>query len=66
MFTSRAENRLSLRADTASLRLCDIAIKNNMLNKEEATYKTFLHAYNKLYAFIKVPKLHTTIKNTFI
>ncbi len=58
MFTSRAENRLSLRADTAPLRLCDIAIKNNMLNKEEkTTYKTFLHAYNKLYAFIKSSKI---------
>ena len=35
MFTSRAENRLFLRADTAPLRLCDIAIENNMLHKEE-------------------------------
>tara|TARA_A100001037_G_scaffold124258_1_gene112838 strand:- start:64 stop:525 length:462 start_codon:yes stop_codon:yes gene_type:complete len=29
-----------------------------MLNKEEqATYKTFLHAYNELYAFIKSSKI---------
>ena len=58
MFTSRAENRLSLRADTAPLRLCDIAIKNKMLaDDERATYKTFLRAYNSLYTFIKSSKI---------
>ena len=35
MFTSRSENRLSLRADTAHDRLSPIAIKNDMLDKNE-------------------------------
>ncbi len=49
MFTSRAENRLTLRADTAPLRLCGFAIKNNMLNKEEAgIYKDYKKAFGSL------------------
>ena len=61
MFTSRAENRLSLRADTAPLRLCPIAIKNNMLaNKEKKTYVSFLNDYNKLYNYVSKAK---TIQN---
>jgi tRNA uridine 5-carboxymethylaminomethyl modification enzyme len=35
MFTSRSENRLSLRADTAHDRLSPVAIKNDMLDKNE-------------------------------
>ena len=58
MFTSRAENRLFLRADTAGLRLCDIAIKNNMLNKEEqAVFVTFKKQYDGLYKKIQSAKI---------
>ena len=49
MFTSRAENRLFLRADTAPLRLCDIAIENNMLNKKESLcFLKFKTQYGRL------------------
>ena len=58
MFTSRAENRLSLRADTAPLRLCDIAIQNNMLtSKQIDIYKDFFNNYNKLNSLISKTKL---------
>jgi len=44
MFTSRAENRLSLRGDTAIFRLAPISIQNNLLTKTQKkhvqTYKT--------------------------
>ena len=43
MFTSRAENRLTLRADTACFRLCDVAIQNNMLTKKEAKHYSSLY-----------------------
>ena len=58
MFTSRAENRLSLRADTAPLRLCDIAIQNNMLNANQIdVYKDFFNNYNKLNSLVSKTKL---------
>ena len=58
MFTSRAENRLSLRADTAPLRLCDIAIQNNMLTDSQINiYKDFFNNYNKLNSLISKTKL---------
>ena len=58
MFTSRAENRLSLRADTAPLRLCDIAIQNNMLTSKQINiYKDFFNNYNKLNSLISKTKL---------
>jgi len=58
MFTSRAENRLFLRADTAPLRLCDIAIKNNMLNKKESSvFLNFKSQYNSLYKTINKTKI---------
>ena len=58
MFTSRAENRLSLRADTAPLRLCDIAIQNNMLTANQIdVYKDFSNNYNKLNSLVSKTKL---------
>jgi len=58
MFTSRAENRLFLRADTAPLRLCHIAIKNNMLNKKEIDlFLNFKTQYNDLYKKINKTKI---------
>ena len=58
MFTSRAENRLSLRADTAPLRLCDIAIQNNMLTSSQIdTYKDFFSSYTKLNSLVSKTKL---------
>ena len=58
MFTSRAENRLSLRADTAPLRLCDIAIQNNMLTSNQIdVYKDFFNNYNKLNSLVSKTKL---------
>ena len=58
MFTSRAENRLSLRADTAPLRLCDIAIQNNMLTANQIdVYKGFFNNYNKLNSLVSKTKL---------
>ena len=58
MFTSRAENRLSLRADTAPLRLCDIAIQNNMLTSSQVDiYKDFFSNYTKLNSLVSKTKL---------
>ena len=58
MFTSRAENRLSLRADTAPLRLCDIAIQNNMLTSSQIdVYKDFFNNYTKLNFLVSKTKL---------
>ena len=58
MFTSRAENRLSLRADTAPLRLCDIAIQNNMLTSSQIDiYKDFFSNYTKLNSLVSKTKL---------
>ena len=57
MFTSRAENRLFLRADTAGLRLCDIAIQNNMLtNKEKQVFEKFKAQYNALFKKVQTAK----------
>lgn len=59
MFTSRAENRLFLRADTAPLRLCDIAIKNNMLNsKEKDVFYNFKNQYYELYDLVRKSKIN--------
>ena len=58
MFTSRAENRLFLRADTAPFRLCDIAIKQNMLSKKESTYfKQYKTEYENLLQDLKLLKI---------
>ena len=58
MFTSRAENRLALRADTAPLRLSDIAIKNNMLNKTQTkVYKKYKNDLNELLQQIQTIKI---------
>ncbi len=58
MFTSRAENRLFLRADTAPLRLCAIAIENKMLNdKEVAVYNNFKEQYDSLFSLVNKTKL---------
>lgn len=58
MFTSRAENRLFLRADTAPLRLCSIAIKNNMLNEKEIViYEKFKKEYDSLFCLVNKSKI---------
>ena len=58
MFTSRAENRLFLRADTAGLRLCEIGIKNNMLSDDEKdVFIKFKAQYEELYNKILKTKL---------
>ena len=57
MFTSRAENRLFLRADTAGLRLCDIAIQNNMLtDKEKKVFERFKKQYDDLFKRVQTAK----------
>ena len=58
MFTSRAENRLTLRSDTAPVRLSEIALKHNMLNSKETKI------YNKYKR--DVERLVVDIKNTKI
>ena len=58
MFTSRAENRLFLRADTAPFRLCDIAIAQNMLSKKELAYfKQYQTEYANLLKDLKPLKI---------
>jgi tRNA uridine 5-carboxymethylaminomethyl modification enzyme len=54
MFTSRSENRLSLRAETAPLRLGPIAEQYGLYtNKEALILKKFQASYNKLMLQIK-------------
>jgi tRNA uridine 5-carboxymethylaminomethyl modification enzyme len=58
MFTSRAENRLTLRSDTAPFRLSEIALKNNMLNtKETKVYKKYKKDFKRLFQDIKKIKI---------
>tara|TARA_B100000686_G_scaffold328519_1_gene388591 strand:- start:591 stop:1382 length:792 start_codon:yes stop_codon:yes gene_type:complete len=65
MFTSRAENRLFLRADTAPLRLCDIAIKNNLLNKKEKkVFVEYKQKYKELSLLINSTKVFFKNKTT--
>tara|TARA_B100000700_G_scaffold107672_1_gene121471 strand:- start:556 stop:2379 length:1824 start_codon:yes stop_codon:yes gene_type:complete len=59
MFTSRAENRLFLRADTAPLRLCGIAIKHNMLNtKDKKFFMQYQQDYNDLQQIVNSIKIN--------
>jgi tRNA uridine 5-carboxymethylaminomethyl modification enzyme len=67
MFTSRAENRLFLRADTAGLRLCEIGIKNNMLaDDEKDIFIKFKAQYKELYKKILKTKLVYNDKPVFL
>ena len=53
MFTSRAENRLSLRAETAYFRLSEQAIAFDLYGaKQIKTYRLFKNKYNELYNLI--------------
>ncbi len=62
MFTSRAENRLSLRAETAPLRLGGIAIKYNLYSNEQKNiFVSFRKHYKEL--MIKIKKISCTYKN---
>jgi tRNA uridine 5-carboxymethylaminomethyl modification enzyme len=54
MFTSRSENRLSLRAETAPLRLGPIAARYNLYtNKQLALFKKFQSSYKALLAIVE-------------
>ena len=54
MFTSRSENRLSLRAETAPLRLGPIAKQHNLYtDKQLLVFKNFQTSYNNLMLKIK-------------
>ena len=53
MFTSRAENRLSLRAETAYFRLSEQAIAFDLYSaKQIKTYRSFKNKYSELYNLI--------------
>ena len=53
MFTSRSENRLSLRAETAPFRLGPTALKYNMYNKKQKLeFYKFQADYDKLMALV--------------
>tara|TARA_B110000014_G_C20123864_1_gene597112 strand:+ start:1736 stop:3559 length:1824 start_codon:yes stop_codon:yes gene_type:complete len=65
MFTSRAENRLFLRADTAPFRLCEIAIKHNMLTKKESQFfKNYQKQYIQLNQDLRGVSIKYQRKNT--
>ena len=54
MFTSRSENRLSLRAETAPLRLGPIAMRYNLYTKTQGlVFKKFQNSYKELIKKIK-------------
>ena len=54
MFTSRAENRLSLRSETAPFRLSNIAIQQGMYSKEQKrVFRAFKKEYDSLMCLVK-------------